>query len=375
MYAPIFLPAAPKPSPEVLAAERGIIEAEGPHHVAGLYYARELDAAQQRRRTAERMVRESARQLAYDIDLTPAPSPAVATWLTSRERIQVDTAKPDAVRTRHRSNVRGLRDDIETGEAAAAIVSTALVQPTEARELGALIRACPESPIIALVSDADEAQALAAALLLGRAGVNCLIDCRQPDGWQMLRNAMSADRVRDSFMQDAIRIILGDLGANEGECPDGCVRFFATIFEPRANSAKTIAARLGVLPSTLMSRFFRAGLPSPKRYATFARLVWAAHFVEKTDASYRAIAYRLGASSPQSFGRTLRAFIGMTATEFRDAFTGRAMLDDFRARLIAPYVDTLCGFDPLSEPTRHGRADERRSVHSSGNDADVGRAA
>ena len=375
MYAPVFLPAAPNPSPEVLAAERGIIEAEGPHHVAGLYYAREVDAAQQRRRTAERMVRESARRLAYDIDANPTSSPAVATWLTSRERIQVDAAKPDAVRTRHRSNVRGLREDIETGEAAAAVVSTALVQPTEARELAALIRACPESPIVAVVSDADEAQALAAALLLGRAGVDCLIDCRQPDGWRLLRDAMSADRVRDSFMQDAMRIVLGDLGANRGDCSEGCIRFFATIFEPRANSAKTIAARLGVVPSTLMSRFFRAGLPSPKRYATFARLVWAAHFAERTDASYRAIAYRLGASSPQSFGRTLRTFVGMTGSEFRGAFTGRAMLDDFRARLVAPYVDTLRGFDPLNEPTRHGRADARSSVHSSGNDAEVGRAA
>lgn len=375
MYAPVFLPAAPNPSPEVLAAERGMIEAEGRYHVEGLYYAREADAAQQRRRVAERIVRENARRLAYDVDATTAPSPAVATWLTSRERVQVDAAKPEAMRTRHRSNVRGLREDIETGEAAAAIVSTALVHPTEARELGALIRACPESPIVAIVSDADEAQALAAALLLGRAGVDCLIDCRQPDGWRLLRGAMCADRVRDPFMQVALRTILGDLGADRGECPEGCVRFFATIFEPRANSAKTIAARLGVVPSTLMSRFFRAGLPSPKRYATFARLVWAAHFAETTDASYRAIAYRLGASSPQSFGRTLRTFVGMTATEFRGAFTGRAMLDEFRARLVAPYVDTLRSFDPLAEPTRYGRIDARRSVHSSGNDANVGRAA
>jgi len=61
------------------------------------------------------------------------------------------------------------------------VVSTALVHTTEARELGTLIRACPKSPIVAVVSDADESQALAAALLLGRV-VDCLIDCRQPDG-------------------------------------------------------------------------------------------------------------------------------------------------------------------------------------------------
>src|SRR5262245_66091920 len=113
-----------------------------------------------------------------------------------------------------------------------------------------------------------------------------------------------------------------------------------------------------------MSRFFRAGLPSPKRYATFARLVWAAHFADSTDASYRAIAYRLGASSSQSFGRTLRAFLGMTVTEFREVFTGRAMLDHFRAHLVSPYLDALRGFDPLGEPTRRSRVSTYRSARS-----------
>ena len=374
MYAPVFLPAAPNPSLEVLTAERGIVEAEGPYHVEGRYYAREADAAQQRRNVAERMVSESARRATYNVD-SVATRAAVATWLTPRERIQVDAAKPDAIQTRHRSNVRALRDDIETGEAAGALVSTALLHATDARELGALIRACPETPIVGLVSDADEEQALAAALLLGRAGVDVLIDCRRPDGWRMLRDAMSSDCVRDAFMQEALRVIFRDLGVADGNCPEGCARFFAAIFQPRATTAKTIAAQLGVVPSTLTSRFFRAGLPSPKRYATFARLVWAAHFVETTDASYRAIAYRLGASSPQSFGRTLRTFLGMTATEFRAAFTGRGMLDHFRACLIGPHVDALRGFDPLSDPTRRGRAEADRSMHSSGVNAQVARAA
>src|SRR5689334_23484594 len=112
MYAPVFLPAAPKPTPEVLAAERGIIEDEGPYHLDGRYYARESDAAQQRRAVAERMVREVARRLSNDLDATTVAPTAVATWLTPRERIQIDAAKPDAIRTRHRSKFRGVRDDI-----------------------------------------------------------------------------------------------------------------------------------------------------------------------------------------------------------------------------------------------------------------------
>jgi AraC-like DNA-binding protein len=357
----------------VLAAERAIVETEGSYHVEGRYYAHDSDASIHRRRVAERIVRDRT-HVPCD-DTFAGPPTAVATWLTSRERMQVDGAKPDMVRTRHHADLRGVRADIENGEATSAIVSTALVHSREARELGALIRACPESPIVALVCDTDEEQALGCALLLGRAGVDTLIDCRRPDGWQLLRNAMCDDRIRHAFMHEALKTVLADLARARGGCSDGAVRFFSTIFEPRVASSKAVAAHLGVRPSTLISRFYRAGLPSPKRYATFARLTWAAHFAETTDASYRAIAYRLGASSPQSFGRTLRAFLGVSSTEFRADFSARAMLDHFRAQLIAPYADILGAFDPLAETTPADRATVRRARVSSGSNANMGRAA
>ena len=62
MYAPIYLPKAPAPSPEVLAAERAILDVEGPRHVAGRYYADEACAAIERRLLAERMVRDAERR-------------------------------------------------------------------------------------------------------------------------------------------------------------------------------------------------------------------------------------------------------------------------------------------------------------------------
>ena len=62
MYAPIFLPKAPAPSPAVLAAERAILDIEGPHHVAGRYYASASDAAIWRRLAAERAVRDAERR-------------------------------------------------------------------------------------------------------------------------------------------------------------------------------------------------------------------------------------------------------------------------------------------------------------------------
>ena len=44
-----------------------------------------------------------------------------------------------------------------------------------------------------------------------------------------------------------------------------------------------------------------------------ARLVWAAHLGESPAVLTSAIAYRIGASSPQSFNRTVRNMMGMTA--------------------------------------------------------------
>lgn len=62
MYAPVYFPPAPAPSPDVLAAERAILDAEGPYHVDGRYYANEADADLQRRWAAERRVSDAARR-------------------------------------------------------------------------------------------------------------------------------------------------------------------------------------------------------------------------------------------------------------------------------------------------------------------------
>ena len=71
MYAPVFLPQAPVPSPAVRAFERAVIAAEGPHHVAGRYFARSADADRMRRDEAERFECEAARYVAASAPATP----------------------------------------------------------------------------------------------------------------------------------------------------------------------------------------------------------------------------------------------------------------------------------------------------------------
>ena len=125
---------------------------------------------------------------------------------------------------------------------------------------------------------------------------------------------------------------------------------------PDVRQAREIAARLGVLPSTLACRFYRAGLPSPRRYVTFARLTWAAWLGEQSGRTLADIARRLDVSTPQSFHRHVRTLLGCSAVEFRRTTTGRVMLDRFRATLVVPHRDTLRAFDPTAADPARRRA-------------------
>lgn len=320
MYEPTIFPPAPQPSRAVLAPERAVF--------------------------------------------AHASDPSVTTWLTIRERSRIDAVRDGRGETVHRDTLRAVRGDFAEGRADAALVSAALVQPAEVGGLAALVRSFPSSPVVAVVSDVDQSQALASALLLGRAGVRALVDCRTADGLRELRDALSRERTPDSFMRHAVAAVLADVTGESGEHIEGYARFFGAVFTPGASSTKMLAVQLNVRASTLASRFYRAGLPSPKRFIAHAQLVWAAHLAEAPGTNYGAITYRIGASSPQSFGRTIRAFTGMTATEFRRSFDGSTMLARFRESLVIPYRHAFRGFDPLGSDPRTTAPRQRRALVS-----------
>jgi AraC-like DNA-binding protein len=77
------------------------------------------------------------------------------------------------------------------------------------------------------------------------------------------------------------------------------------------------------------------------------RLLYAAQLFENEGLSISDVAYRLDYSSPQSFGRHLRALLGITAGEFRRRFSFDAAIDRFVALLITPYRGAWRQFHPL----------------------------
>src|SRR5437773_1543617 len=113
-------------------------------------------------------------------------------------------------------------------------------------------------------------------------------------------------------------------------------------------TVRRLARHLQMRPSTLMSRFYRGGLPSPKSYLAGMRLLHAAYLLQNPGLSVSDVAYRLDYSSPQSFGRHLRAMLGVTAGEFRRRFPFDVSLERYVDLLVTPYREALRAFHPLN---------------------------
>lgn len=60
------------------------------------------------------------------------------------------------------------------------------------------------------------------------------------------------------------------------------------------------------------------------------------------------MAYRLEYSSPQSFGRHLRAMLGITAVEFRRRFPFPVAQERFVELMIEPYREVWRTFHPVA---------------------------
>jgi AraC-like DNA-binding protein len=156
---------------------------------------------------------------------------------------------------------------------------------------------------------------------------------------------LSATRA-DDIQREALSQLAIDLAG----VPRDCWRFFEALFliPPRVSTVRVLARRLDVLPSTLMSRFFRARLPAPKQYLAASRLVRAARLFENPGFSVANVANHLDYSSPQSFGRHVRTLMRMTAVQFRQQYDGEGMLQHFRQELVMTHLDKLRELRPLN---------------------------
>jgi AraC-like DNA-binding protein len=266
----------------------------------------------------------------------------VSTVLTPGERARVDAAAQGLYPVLHRESLDEVIADLRERRAGAVLVSIAKYGLYTSARMAAMVREFPRVPAMALLTESQYTTPQS-VLALGQLGVRILIDARQPSGWQTLRDILVAER-----SSDLQRTALGYLSSDLAGAPTDCWRFFELLFStnPQIHTVRQLSRHLAILPSTLMSRFFRAHLPPPKRYLALARLIRAAKLFENPGISIASVANYLDYSSPQSFGRHIRTMMKMSPVNFRQRYDGSGMLQHFREELILPYVGILRSFKP-----------------------------
>lgn len=268
----------------------------------------------------------------------------VSTILTPLERSRVDVAARGLCDALHRESLDEVLSDLRQQRAKVVLISVTRYGSENSSRVAALVREFPRVPALALLTETD-ASTPHTTLALGQLGIRTLVDARMPAGWQILRNILASQG--SSGLQRSVLLQLSlDLPGISKEC----WRFFELLFDapPKISTVRQLAQHLNILPSTLMSRFFRAKLPAPKRYLSLGRLILAARLFENPGLSVARVANHLDYSSPQSFGRHVRTVMKMSPVEFRDTYDGQRMLQFFRTELILPYADTLCAFRLLA---------------------------
>jgi AraC-like DNA-binding protein len=267
----------------------------------------------------------------------------VAAVLLPGERSRVDAAGNGCFAVLHRDSVPDAVRVVRERTVDAVLVSVHRCGPEQMDALGHLVREFPGIPTVALLSQHDPGST-ERLLRLGASGVRQVVDVTAPSGWGRLRQVVGQPATR------AAARIQGPILDALAEAPSDTRLFVEAVIRlaPETPTVAVLSDRLYVRPSTLMSRFARAGLPSPKNYLAAIRLLHAAHLFEASGLSVADVAYRLEYSSPQSFGRHLRAMLGVTALEFRRRFPFPVALDRFVRLMLEPYVGTWKTFRPMA---------------------------
>lgn len=266
----------------------------------------------------------------------------VSTILTPLERSRVDAAAQGLCEPLHRESLDEVLLDLREQKAGLVLISVTKYGSQNSGRVAAMVREFPRVPAVALLTETHNSTPHT-TLALGQIGIRTLVDARGPAGWQTLRNLLASQG-----SSDLQRSALAQIGQDLPGVSRDCWRFFELLFDasPRIATVRQLARHLNILPSTLMSRFFRAKLPAPKRYLSLARLIRAARLFENPGLSVARVANHLDYSSPQSFGRHVRTVMKMSPVKFRATYDGQGMLQFFRRELILPHVDVLCTFRP-----------------------------
>ena len=274
--------------------------------------------------------------------LLEADRVTIVTLLEPELRSAIDAATDGSLGKVHVESPSQAAQAVREHSPTALLLSPTIASRYSAAQIGSLVaRSIGTVPVAVLGADWPTAQR--SLLVLGRCGVRQLVNLAQRDGWDQLRKLMH------ETAGDCRIVVFRQLLIAAKDSTDEFKAFLATLVRmaPGTATVRTLATGMGVEPSTLMSRFYRARLPAPKKYLVMTRLLYASWFLEEPRVSVAAASDALLYSSPQSFGRHLRSTLGLSTGQFRREMPLRLALEHYRSRLLEPYRQTLSWFRPL----------------------------
>jgi AraC-like DNA-binding protein len=281
----------------------------------------------------------------------------IAAVVSPVERPHLDAAGAGCFAVLHQPSVPEALRLVRERRIDAVVVSVHHCGREQVDAVDHLVRSFPEIPTVALVTRPDPFVP-ELLLRLGATGVRHVVDVTAPTGWTRLRQLLlePASKPAARILARIFEILV--------ELPSDTRLFLEYLVRvaPATPSVRMLARQTKVTPSTLVSRFIRAGLPSPKTYLAGLRLLYAAQFLEQDGLSVSDVAYRLECSSPQSFGRHLRAMLGVTAGEFRRRFPFPVAMNRFSSVLLEPYAGAWARFHPLESARGQGETEEGPSA-------------
>jgi AraC-like DNA-binding protein len=279
----------------------------------------------------------------------------VCTVLPPLERPRLDAAASGCFTTVHANSLWDALRAARRRRVDALVLSAHQCRVEELLVVARFRREFPTIPAVALVSHHD-AELIDTLLKLGATGVRAAVDCTIPTGWRRLRELVGHPR------SPVVARILTRVYRALDPAPDDVAAWFEALarLAPVIPAVRRLARHFRIHPSTLMSRFWRARLPSPKTYLAGMRLLHAAFLYLNPGLSNVEIARRLDYSSSASLHRHLRLALGVCPREFRIRFPFEVLLERYVDSFITPYRDTLRAFHPLTAGKRDQGPDAAR---------------
>jgi AraC-like DNA-binding protein len=267
----------------------------------------------------------------------------VCTVLGPQERLRLEAAGDGWFATLHLASVRQALRAARQRRLDALVVAVHACRGEGLPAVAQFIHEFPAISTVALVSQHDSAVS-ETLLQLGASGVRLAVDCTAPTGWHQLRNLVAHPA------SPAAALIITRLHAALADATGDMRAFLESLAReaPSYTTVRRLARYLRVDRSTLIARFRRARLPSPKAYLAAMRRLHAAHLFANPGLSVGEVAHRLNYGSAQGFAKHLKLTLGLTAREFRRRFPFAVALEGYVELLITPYRETLRTFCPLN---------------------------